>query len=216
MLCSFSYRYRRSSQRCLGCTDCCPDDTQTCFTPSGTTARLAAWTTSWVRTTSSVPIYLNQMADSTSASFIYLEDLDLSLRVTHAKWAVCYVASAQAYHASGGTSRQIRARRLFYSLRSRLLYGAKHFSPASAALLFAATLLLEPISRIAFVVCRGSFTELFETVEAYDLLFADLPGILRTALNSTKPAEPRSRRCLMPCEIILGGIYNCKRPWRWW
>lgn len=126
--------------------------------------------------------------------FVYFEDLDLSLRVTHAKWVVCYVASTQAYHTGGGTSRQVRAQRLFYSLRSRLLYGAKHFTPASAALLFAATLLLEPMSRIGFLICRGSFTEVFETVRAYGLLFADLPWILRTALTSSTLAEPQHRR----------------------
>ena len=33
-----------------------------------------------------------------------------------------YLADVQAFHAGGGTSNQVKARRLFYSLRSRLLY----------------------------------------------------------------------------------------------
>ena len=59
--------------------------------------------------------------------FVYLEDLDFSYRAHQAGWRSVYLADAQAFHAGGGTSNQVKAQRLFYSLRSRLLYGFKHF-----------------------------------------------------------------------------------------
>ena len=88
--------------------------------------------------------------------FVYLEDLDLSLRVHRAGWRCVYYTGAQAFHAGGGTSRQVKAARLFYALRSRLLYGFKHFSPPQAWIVLGVTLLLEPVPRLLLSLWRGS------------------------------------------------------------
>ncbi|CAG2146124.1 hypothetical protein LMG31506_03329 [Cupriavidus yeoncheonensis] len=111
--------------------------------------------------------------------FVYLEDLDLSLRVRRAGYEVVYLSTAQAFHAGGGTSRQVRAHRLFYSLRSRLLYGRKHFKPARAAALVALTLGIEPLTRTAFSLIRGNIDDVRNTWKAYAMLVGDLPRILR-------------------------------------
>jgi GT2 family glycosyltransferase len=111
--------------------------------------------------------------------FVYLEDLDLSLRVRQAGWRSVYLAEAQAFHAGGGTSRQIMGRRLFYSLRSRLQYGFKHFSPAKAWLLVAVTTIVEPCSRSAFSLLRGGMKDVGSTLEGYTMLWKALPAICR-------------------------------------
>lgn len=113
--------------------------------------------------------------------FVYLGDLDLSLRAYQAGWHSAYLANAQAFHAGGGTSRQVKAHRLFYSLRSRLLYGFKHFSPINAWVLLLVTLGLEPINRIIFALAKGEWLDVQHTVKGYLLLFKDLPKILRIA-----------------------------------
>ncbi len=59
--------------------------------------------------------------------FVYLEDLDLSYRLSQAGWQSYYLTTARAYHKGGGCSEQAKAARLFYSLRSRTLYSYKHF-----------------------------------------------------------------------------------------
>ena len=59
--------------------------------------------------------------------FVYLEDLDLSLRVRQAGYVSRYLTSTFAHHVGGGTSRQIKARRLFYSIDSRLTFLRRHF-----------------------------------------------------------------------------------------
>jgi len=112
--------------------------------------------------------------------FVYLEDVDLSLRVRDAGWSSYYLATAQCYHAGCGSSNQIRARRLFYTLRSRIFYGFKHFTALNAVGLLLMTLLIEPVTRIAGAVIRGSGAGVSEVIQAYFLLWRALPGILRS------------------------------------
>lgn len=107
--------------------------------------------------------------------FVYLEDLDFSCRARQAGWRSVYLADAQAFHAGGGTSNQVKARRLFYSLRSRLLYAFKHFSWLGAVGVLLATLLVEPWSRSALALLRLSWSGLKETWAAYGLLWRWLP-----------------------------------------
>lgn len=110
--------------------------------------------------------------------FVYLEDLDLSIRARQAGWRTIYLANAQAFHAGGGTSRQVKDIRLFYSLRSRLLYGFKHFSRAEAWMLVIITLLIEPISRFVFSLVRGGPRDMFNTFRGYTMLWQALPSII--------------------------------------
>ena len=110
--------------------------------------------------------------------FVYLEDLDFSRRASLSGWGSYYLADAQAYHKGGGTSDQVKARRLFYSLRSRILYGYKHFSRGQATLLLLATLLLEPLSRLAHNALRGSFKDARETLGGYRMLYGALPEMI--------------------------------------
>jgi GT2 family glycosyltransferase len=111
--------------------------------------------------------------------FVYLEDLDFSLRAKQAGWRTYYLAGATAYHRGGGTSEQIKARRLFYALRSRVLYARKHFSWWSATAIMLATLVVEFFTRLVRALARGSFIEASDTVRAYGLLWRALPTLLK-------------------------------------
>lgn len=110
--------------------------------------------------------------------FVYLEDLDLSVRVQDAGFRILYLADAYAYHKGGGTSERVKATRLFYSLRSRILYGCKHFGALPAALLLLGTLLLEPPIRVAAALARGHVAEAADAVRGAAMLWADLPHLL--------------------------------------
>jgi|SRR5450759_381047 GT2 family glycosyltransferase len=110
--------------------------------------------------------------------FVYLEDLDLSLRARQAGWRSVYLTGVQAFHVGGGTSAQVKAARLFYSLRSRLLYGFKHFSVAKAWGLLFITLAVEPWIRLGFALLRGSWRDASHTLQAYVLLIKSLPEVL--------------------------------------
>ncbi|MEW6414089.1 MAG: glycosyltransferase family 2 protein [Pseudomonadota bacterium] len=115
--------------------------------------------------------------------FVYLEDLDFSLRAKKSGWASYYLADARAYHKGGGTSEQVKARRLFYSLRSRTLYGYKHFTPTQATLLLVSTLCFEPLSRLSFNLLQGAFKSASETISGYLMLYRALPEIMKVALK---------------------------------
>lgn len=99
--------------------------------------------------------------------FLYLEDLDFSVRASQAGWRSYYLATVRAYHKGGGTSEPIKSTRLFYSLRSRLNYSRKHFSRPAAACLAFCLLWLEPAVRVAACAIGGSPTGFRETLDAY-------------------------------------------------
>jgi GT2 family glycosyltransferase len=107
--------------------------------------------------------------------FVYLEDLDFSYRAHQAGWQSVYLTDVQAYHAGGGTSNQVKAKRLFYSLRSRLLYAFKHFHLLGALVVLLTTLFIEPISRSVLAVSRRSWSSLTETWQGYGMLWRWLP-----------------------------------------
>ena len=107
--------------------------------------------------------------------FMYYEEVDFSRRAQNSGWRTVYFANAQAFHAGGGTSHQIKARRLFYSLRSRLLYAFKHFGLLGAWLVLLTTLFLEPFTRSAYALMRGSWTSIKETWSGYTMLWSWLP-----------------------------------------
>jgi len=88
--------------------------------------------------------------------FVYLEDLDFSLRARKSGWRSYYLAEVQAFHKGGGTSENIKATRLFYALRSRILYGYKHFGWWAGTGLMGGTLFLEFLSRFVLASAHRS------------------------------------------------------------
>jgi N-acetylglucosaminyl-diphospho-decaprenol L-rhamnosyltransferase len=112
--------------------------------------------------------------------FVYFEDLDLSYRVQKLGWATYYLADTQCFHKGGGTSESIKATRIFYSQRSRILYGYKHFNWFQANTIALASLSIEFVSRMAFSCLKLSPSQAQETFEAYVKLFRNLPEIYRS------------------------------------
>ena len=102
--------------------------------------------------------------------FVYLEDLDLSTRVREAGGKCLFVREATAFHAGGGTTRSIKATRLFYSVRSRLQFSAKHLSALSNAAVWAISLTIEPLLRTLLALAHGSVRETSDVWSAYSKL----------------------------------------------
>jgi len=111
--------------------------------------------------------------------FVYFEEVDLSRRAYNAGWKTIYLADVQAYHKGGGTSDKVKASRLFYSLRSRILYGYKHFNWLAATALMLGTLLIEPFTRLAFALINRSREQAEETIKGCVMLWSNLPTLLR-------------------------------------
>jgi len=125
--------------------------------------------------------------------FVYFEEVDLSARARALGYGTFYLGDVQAYHRGGGVSEQVKDHRLFYSLRSRILYVYKHFGWWSATGVTVATLLVEPVARLSMALARGSIREFRATLKGYALLLRATPAILKTASlrRSVKEAERR-------------------------
>lgn len=123
--------------------------------------------------------------------FVYYDEMDLSLRVRQAGWRTRYLATPVAFHLGGGTTDQVKAKRMFYSLRSRLQYAFKHFSPIAAWSIVLVTLTAEPAGRLLRAAWRRSIDEAVDSLTGYGMLLADLPQILRSAMRQRKESSLR-------------------------
>lgn len=102
--------------------------------------------------------------------FVYFEEVDLALRAKQAGYRSYYLANVSAFHAGGGLSGQVKARRLFYSLRSRIYYAQKHYNPIALAILVFGTFTVEPLVRLLLAVLKFSPTQISETLAGYRML----------------------------------------------
>lgn len=102
--------------------------------------------------------------------FVYFEEVDLSLRAKAAGYSSYYLADVSAFHAGGGLSAQVKARRLFYSLRSRIYYAQKHYQPWERLLLVLCTFSIEPVVRLVVALLKLSPAQIGETLAGYRML----------------------------------------------
>jgi N-acetylglucosaminyl-diphospho-decaprenol L-rhamnosyltransferase len=110
--------------------------------------------------------------------FVYYEDMDFSFRASQAGMKSFYLSDAAAYHRGKGTTDRDKAARLSYVLRSRILYGYKHFSWLAASTLLLMTLLVEPIFRIGWTILKGSGSTVLETVRGYGRVWHQVPRLI--------------------------------------
>lgn len=110
--------------------------------------------------------------------FVYLEDLDFSYRASQAGWKSVYLSDVHIFHVGGGTSRQVKHKRLFYSLRSRILYAFKHFQKWQAWSLLFLTCLIEPQVRILLCTVKRDWQGVKNTFQGYRMLYGALTDIV--------------------------------------
>lgn len=118
--------------------------------------------------------------------FVYLEDLDLSNRIIKSGYKIQYLADAQAFHRGGGTSENIKAIRLYYSLESKLIYSYKHFDKLNFLILFIAIIFIEPLTRIILALMHYASRDTKETIEAYYLLYKNIPKNIKNMTQKSK------------------------------
>ena len=104
--------------------------------------------------------------------FVYFEEVDFSHRAALAGFGTVYLTEAQAFHKGGGVSDQVKAFRLFYSLRSRIQYAFKHFSKPTAVSVALGTLTVEAFSRLTLLMVKGRFAEIVDLWRGYLMLWA--------------------------------------------
>lgn len=103
--------------------------------------------------------------------FVYFEDVDLSLRAKRLGYSSYVLSEVSAFHKGGGCSERVKAARLFYSLRSRILYAQKHYPRMEVVALVVLTGLELPL-RLIHGVLRASWSDINNTCAAYTHLIA--------------------------------------------
>ena len=111
--------------------------------------------------------------------FMYFEDLDLAYRASQAGFGSYYLADARVFHRGGGTTVRVKANRLFYILRSRAQYVAKHYGVRAGLEIILACISVEFWMRFLWSWLRFSPKNSLETVQAYLMFLKDLPKLLK-------------------------------------
>ena len=101
--------------------------------------------------------------------FVYFEEVDLSWRAKQLGYSSYFLSDASAFHKGGGCSERVKAARLFYSLRSRILYAQKHYSWMEFIGLILLTVIELPL-RLFQGVLRASWSDINNTFSAYTQL----------------------------------------------
>jgi len=114
---------------------------------------------------------LDRVGDFDERFFLYYEELDLAYRIKKRGGAIFYDADNEIYHKRWGSSDQVKAKRLFYDLRSRIKYAFKNFSKVNACILFMVTMFIEPFSRLLYLFKSRRFSEINKLIEGYYYLF---------------------------------------------
>jgi hypothetical protein len=129
-------------------------------------------------------LVLEQVGGYDEQFFVYMEDLDLSLRIHRLGYSAIYLSSAQAFHTGGGTGRRVFSESFFFDLRSRIQYAFKHFGAVQGCLVSAVVLFIEPAVRILFAASQLKGDKIKAIAEAYVRLWRELfSGRLRSRIR---------------------------------
>lgn len=110
--------------------------------------------------------------------FLYFEDADFAIRAEELGSETAFLSTACAVHHGHGSSGQVKARRLFYFGRSRILFSFKHFGLGGGLAVSAATLLVEPLVRAARGLTTGRPAEMRDVACGFAMLWGHVPVLL--------------------------------------
>lgn len=99
--------------------------------------------------------------------FVYYEEVDFSYQAAKLGWTSVYLTNGKIYHEGGGASKHVKAKRLFYSLRSKILYCFKNLPLHHAIIIFLFTISIELFARLAYALSIRSKSQFIETFKAY-------------------------------------------------
>ncbi len=106
--------------------------------------------------------------------FLYYEDLDFSKQLNDAGGLSYYTPTIAIIHAVNGTTNQIKDRRLFYNIKSRIQYSKKYFNSIELFLISIFSLFIEPFCRIVQLSFKGEIAEIKEVLKGYWMIYADM------------------------------------------
>lgn len=106
--------------------------------------------------------------------FVYYEDADLSFRAKKIGYSSYYLSESSVYHKGGGVSEKVKAIRLSYYLYSKLQFCKKHYNHFAYYFIFVITIMIEPFTRMIYVLLNGKFRDFSEVLRGYIMLYKKL------------------------------------------
>jgi len=103
--------------------------------------------------------------------FVYMEEVDLSYRVQKLGYKSYFLSEVTAFHQGGGCSDQIKSKRVFFSLRSRLQFFEKHFGLGVLIMMIFEVFILEFFSRLLFFILTLNLSKFLDLFKIYGLLY---------------------------------------------
>jgi N-acetylglucosaminyl-diphospho-decaprenol L-rhamnosyltransferase len=116
--------------------------------------------------------------------FMYFEEVDFALRARAAGAGSYFLKEAAVLHAENVSSDQIPSLRIFYSLRSRLLFARRHWRRRDTAALVAMTVTVEWAARLLAGALHGSKQEVAATLAGYSRFLAHVLETRRAVLRA--------------------------------
>ena len=111
--------------------------------------------------------------------FVYYEEMDYCYRASLLGYRSFYETSLRAYHYGGGTTENIISERLFYTLRSRILYSIKNLNVMGCIFSILSTLFVEMFTRIFISsILKLSLSDFINSSKAYIKLISWFIGYL--------------------------------------
>lgn len=101
--------------------------------------------------------------------FMYHEEVDLCQRCRDLGWLTFYLADVHVFHTANVSSNKIRAKRLFYVLRSRHQYGHRHWTRWESAGMVLLSLTVELLARMTTELFRRRRPFPRETLVGYSM-----------------------------------------------
>jgi N-acetylglucosaminyl-diphospho-decaprenol L-rhamnosyltransferase len=128
-----------------------------------------------------------QLAGFDERYFMYFEDADFALRAHRRGVQSYFLKDARVFHAENVSSDQIRGRRLYYSLRSRLVFVYQSWPRWQATVFVVLTLTVELAARLVNAALHRSGRDLSATAAGYRSLVGEL---LRSGPTFARPLRP--------------------------
>ena len=115
--------------------------------------------------------------------FVYFEELDFSKKIFDLGYKSKYVVESQACHEGFGSSDNIKGLRLYYNLKSRIIYSLKHFGKIKGGLIIFSCLIIEPFTRLVFLSFKKKTSKnIFDLFLGYKILFSQIFKIIKIGL----------------------------------
>jgi GT2 family glycosyltransferase len=135
--------------------------------------------------------------------FMYHEEIDLCQRCRELGWLTFYLADVHVFHASNVSSDKIRAKRLFYVLRSRHQYGNRHWTRRESIGMVLLSLTVELLARMATEMVRRRRPFPGETLAGY-LMY--LRYLLEPRLDSDNPGGIGSKPSRFAAQAAMSRV----------